>query len=342
MTDETNYCEQPELVVAVTGATGFLGRRVVRRLAQDGLHIRCAVRPSSDVEGLRRFVGERLWRQIDIQQVRLASLEDCRRFLQDVEIVFHLAAALKGGPAAMFANTVVPTRRLVQAACEQRVTRFVLVSSLGVYGAALLPKGAVLDETVPVDPRPYLRDPYTYSKVVQEEVAWQAQQEHGLPLVVVRPGVIFGDERGCLSNRVGLRLGGLLLRMGGRQPLPYTYVENCAEAVVLAGLTPRLEGHIINVVDDELPTGKRLLKELRRSGHKLKVVPVPRPAVSLLARFCHWYSRWSKGQIPPVLTPYKAANAWKPLRYSNERAKRLLGWQPRVNLQEALQRSLTT
>ncbi|HID20993.1 MAG TPA: NAD(P)-dependent oxidoreductase, partial [Planctomycetaceae bacterium] len=215
--------------IVVTGATGFLGRRLVRRLVAEGLRVRCAVRPTSDVAALRNFVGDEHWPAVDLVRVHLADRDECRRLVEDADLVYHLAAALRGSPAVLFAGTVVTTRRLIEAtaACDA-VRRFVLVSSLAVYGAGTLPKGALLDEQCPVDPEPYRRDPYTYSKVVQEELAWEAYHRSQLPLVVVRPGVIYGDERGCLSSRVGLPFGRWLLQMGGRQRLPYTYVENCA------------------------------------------------------------------------------------------------------------------
>ena len=83
---------------------------------------------------------------------------------------------------------------------------------------------------------PQQRDAYTYSKVLQEDVARQVAGARGLSLTVLRPGVIYGDERGVLTHRIGLHFGGWLLRMGGRQQIPLTYVDNCASAVVQAGL----------------------------------------------------------------------------------------------------------
>ncbi len=330
------------MVVTVTGATGFLGRRLVRHLLQDGLVVRCAVRPTSDVDGLRQFVGEDLWTRVELARVNLLRSDDCRRLLEQTSVVYHLAAALRGSPAVLFASTVVATRRLVEAAVDSPLRRFVLVSSLGIYAAGELSAGSTLDESCPVDPKPHLRDAYTYSKAVQEEVCWQAFRQNGLPLVVVRPGVIYGDERGCLSSRVGLQVGGLLVRIGGRDPLPYTYVENCAEAVALAGLVPGLEGQVVNVVDDQLPTGRQLLRELRRRGQAPTTFALPRRLVGLLARCVEWASRRTRGQIPPVVTRYWARHHWSGVRYSNRRAKELLGWRPSVSLGEALDRTLSS
>ena len=142
--------------IVVTGATGFLGRRLVRLLADEGLGVRCGVRPSSDVAALRAFVGKDRWPAVEIVRMNLSDRDDCRRLVEDADIIYHLAAALRGSPAVLFTGTVVTTRRLIEATVEYgTVQRFVLISSLGVYAAGQLPKGALLDEQCPVDPEPH-------------------------------------------------------------------------------------------------------------------------------------------------------------------------------------------
>ena len=133
-----------------------------------------------------------------------------------------------------------------------------MVSSLGVYGASALHEGSVLDEACPLDPQPHRRDPYSYSKVEAEHIAWQSHKDRALPLVVVRPGVIYGPGRGCLSSRVGLQFGNYMIRLGS-QKMPYTYVDNCAAAIERAATLPGMEGQAFNIVDDELPTGRQVL-----------------------------------------------------------------------------------
>jgi nucleoside-diphosphate-sugar epimerase len=326
--------------VLLTGATGFLGRRVLRELVDEGCAVRCAVRPGSDVQALQEFVGSRRWDCIEIVDVQLSDDGQCRRLVQGCDVVYHLAAALSGSPSNLIMNSVVPTRSLMNVAAEERVERFVLVSSLGVYGSQRLQSHSVLDEECPVDAAGHLRDSYTYSKILQEEVAWNIASERGLPLVVVRPGVIFGDERGALTHRIGLQLGGLLLRMGGRQLVPFTYVENCAEAVKLAGFKAGVEGLVFNIIDDNLPTGRQVLRNYRKAGRRMRVVGIPQFAINWLARFNEYYSERTEQQIPAVLTRYRVQAMWKPLRYSNDRAKQQLGWHPSMSFDEAFERTL--
>lgn len=326
--------------VLLTGATGFLGRRVLRELVDEGCAVRCAVRPGSDVQSLRDFIGQRRWSCTETVSVQLSDGEQCRDLVRDCDVIYHAAASLSGSASNLVLNSAVPTRNLMAAAAEEGVGRFVLVSSLGVYGSQQLARNACLDEECPVDLAGHLRDPYTYSKILQEEVAWEISRSEKLPLVVVRPGVIFGDERGALSHRVGLQLGALLLRMGGRQRVPFTYVDNCAEAVKLAGLNSGIEGQVFNVVDDDLPTGRQVIRRYRKAGRKLRVVGIPQFATNWLAAFNEWYSARTEQQIPAVLTRYRVQAMWKPLQYSNDRAKQQLGWRPSTSFDEAFDRTM--
>ena len=140
---------------------------------------------------------------------------------------------------------------------------------------------------------------------------------------------------------LGLHFGNWLLRMGGRQTIPLTYVENCAAAVGQAGLVDAADGQTINIVDDNLPNGREIIRRYRRSGRKLRVIGIPQFALGWLARTNEWYSRRTEDHIPKVLTLHRVWAMWKPLRYSNERAKTLLGWKPEIDLNTAFQRTLS-
>jgi nucleoside-diphosphate-sugar epimerase len=321
--------------VLVTGATGFLGQRLVRHLLSRGDHVACLVRPGSNVDILRALAADGLAR-LELVTGTLGRIESAARAVEGCDVVYHLASSPAGATAVLFMDNVIGTRQLIDVVSRSSVGRFVLVSSIAVYGTAHVAAGSVLDEECGLDPEPHRRDPYSYSKVVQEEVAWEASKEGRLPLVVVRPGVIYGPGRDPLTNRVGLRLGNVLFRMGGRQKLPYTFVDNCAEAIALAGTTPGIEGRAFNVVDDELPTGRELIQRYRKEVKRIRVVPVARVAIGPLSGLCEWYYRKSGGQLPAILTRYKSQAQWKPLHHSNARAKALLGWAPRVRFAEGL------
>ncbi|HWL10170.1 MAG TPA: NAD(P)-dependent oxidoreductase [Planctomicrobium sp.] len=326
----------------VTGGAGFLGRRFVRKLVEQGVTVRCLVRNLRDQDGIFASLSDKQRRLVHIVPGDVADRALLDTELPEVDIVYHLAAALGGSTSTMFLNTVIPTRSLLEAAALAEVKRFVLVSSLGVYGTGKLSYRGVLDESTPVDPCPELRDAYTFSKIRQESIAWEAREKWGLPLVVVRPGVIYGPGRSLLTSRVGLSIGPLLVRMGGGQQLPYTHVENCAEAIVMAGLTPNIEGETFNIVDDHLPCGKQIVKFLKHRGKRVRSVWVPRPMIGPLSALYEWYSNWSEGQLPSVITRYKSRAIWKSVRYINTKAKQKLNWVPRISMEEGLNQTVST
>ena len=102
-----------------------------------------------------------------------------------------------------------------------------------------------------------------------------------------------------------------------------------------------MEGEAFNIVDDELPTGRQILELHRRSVGRIRVLTLPRPSIRALSRLSEWYHEASRGQLPAVLTRYKSDAQWKPLRYPNDKAKRLLGWSPEVGLDEGLERTFS-
>ncbi len=323
---------------AVTGATGFLGGELVRSLLRTGTErVRCLVRPGTDPARLEALAA--LAPRVQVVPCRLDAPAELAGALAGVRLLYHAAAAKKGAPAAMVAGTVVPTEHLLRAAARAGVERAVLVSSFSVLGGAALRRGAVVDETAPLEPRPEARDPYAFAKHRQETLARRVAAELGLALAVVRPGFVFGPGQELLGSRIGLRFPGVFLHLGGRCPVPLTYVENCAEAVALAGVAPGAAGEVVHVVDDDLPDSRALLARYRREVEPLRVVPVPLPVLRLLARANAWYSTRTDGHLPPVLTPYKVASLWRPQRYSNARARALLWWAPRVPMAEGLDRT---
>jgi nucleoside-diphosphate-sugar epimerase len=320
--------------ILVTGAAGFLGAAVVREFAAAGARVRALTRtPAAAADLLATIDGKGA--PIELVIGSLGQHHTETDAVAGCDIVVHAAGALRGAPSTLVRYNVIATRRLVRAATQHGVRRFLLVSSLGVYDTSQLRPGDVLDESCAIDRAAALR-PYIYSKIVQEQVCWEAHCAGALPLVVVRPGVIFGPGRRCLTDRVGPRLGRWVAVIGPRRPLPYTFVQNCARAVALAATAPlALEGEAFNIVDDELPTGRDIVRRCRRAGTLVRSLAVPSICAPLLSRAFDPLYRWSDGMLPAVFLPQVSDALYKPLRFSNERAKRRLNWKPAVDLETA-------
>ncbi|MCC6558638.1 MAG: NAD(P)-dependent oxidoreductase [Polyangiaceae bacterium] len=323
----------------VTGSNGFLGAALVDRLLAHGEEgVRCLVRPASNRARLQEIEARR-GVPLEIVVGSLGSKEAAAKALDGVDVIYHLAAAM-GGPAAdMFLSTVVGSKNLLEAVVQAgRSIKIVLVSSFGVYGVADLPRGHVVTESTPLEPHPERRDLYSQSKLRQEKLFWEYQARHHFPLVVLRPGVIYGPGGNAFSSRVGMNLLGVFLHLGGENVLPLSYVDNCAEAIALAGRSGAAVGQVYNVHDDDLPTCGEYLRRYKREVRPIRSLRIPYVALTGLSRVVERYHRWSKGQLPAIFTPYKTATSWKGNRFDNGKLKSL-GWAPLVSTEEGIRRT---
>jgi nucleoside-diphosphate-sugar epimerase len=324
----------------VTGSNGFIGTRVVERLLEYGLtNLRCFVRPSGNLENLKKTISQSSnAKTVELVSGDLLSREDCRKATQDVSVIIHLAAGMEKSFAGAFMNSALATRNLMDAFLEVgKPKRFVNVSSFAVYSNLSLKRNGLLDETCPLETAPQERfDAYGFGKLKQEEIVQEYAKKYRLPCVTLRPGYVFGAGKQELNGRVGIKIFGPLIQVNGANLLPLTYVDNCAEAIVLAGLTPGIDGEVFNIVDDDLLTASDFLKRYK-GARRFRSVSVPYWAAYGACYAWEKYSNWSKGQLPPAFNRRRCAANWKSQRYSNEKLKTRLGWEPRVPMKQAME-----
>ncbi len=332
--------EKKDLVL-ITGANGFVGSRVVKELYSLGFNnLRCFVRPSSNLSSLNKIIGEFRESTVEIYKGTLLSADDCKKATEDVSIIIHLAAGIGKSFPDCYMNSVVTTRNLLEAIkYKENFKRFMNVSSFAVYSNQNLKRGAMLDESCEVDKHPELRgEAYAYGKARQDDLLLSYHEESNIPYVIVRPGVVFGPGNPSISPRVGIDTFGFFLHLGGSNPIPLTYVDNCAEAMVLASITKGVDGEVFNIVDDNLPTSREFLKMYKKNVRKFRSVSVPYPLFYFLNYLWAKYSKWSKGQLPLLFNRGRCAVYWKGNSYPNDKLKRMLGWEPKVTIKDALDR----
>jgi nucleoside-diphosphate-sugar epimerase len=340
---QDRFIVRPDDRILVTGAAGFIGARVLQNLLNRGLrNLVCFVRPSSELSEIEAIIEHRPPdARIELRKGNLLSREDCEAASKDAAVIYHLAAGTgeKSFPDA-FLNSVVATRNLIEASLRfGSLRRFLLVSSFAVYTNCDKPNANILDETCPVEEHPELRgDAYSFAKVRQEQLVTEYGKKAGMPYVLVRPGSVYGGIKSDITGRVGISAFGPFLHLGGSNTIPFTYVDNCAEAIVLAGLVKGVDGEAFNVVDDDLPSSRKFLRLYKKSAKNFRSIYVPHAMSYALCYLWEKYSKWSERQLPPAFTRKRWHSEWKKTRYSNQKLKAKLGWMPKVSTAEGLRR----
>jgi nucleoside-diphosphate-sugar epimerase len=323
----------------VTGASGFVGRHLIGELQRRGDEPVAVARPGSGAADELEAAGIVVVRE-DLRRPTPA-LDDV---LAGADVVYHLAAGVAGGWRATFDTNVTATENLVAAIDRSAFSgRVVHVSSYAVYAFNQLPPGAVVDESTPIEPEPWRRDDYSWTKVLQEQVV-RRLEGGAAELVVVRPGTIYGRER-RFHYRLGRPLGSeAILLLGGRNVLPLTYVENTVSLLAESGRHPAAAGETFNAVDPGAVTQLAYLRRWRAAADGPRfVLPFPLAALRAMGRALQAAERRTEGRLvpPAFLDPYKIEPTVRRFSWAPSRAKEVLGWEPPVALDEALRRSFS-
>ena len=319
--------------VLVTGANGFIGSELVRRLLEQNHEVRCLIHRSKNlVENL----GAELVKGSITDQDSLPAAVD------GAEVVWHLAGSGRAGDwgtrSWFFEQNADGTRNLVDAAIKAGVRRFVQVSSLAVHRFT----GHLdADENTPADQEKYA---YGASKLAAERYVRKVGDARLIETVIVRPAVVvFGPEDTTAFVHMApmLQKGRWTHVKGGKPFLCYTYVSNLADGLLLAGTHEKAAGETFNLTDDLQIRWKEFISAVVHAFEAEEramsfPVPVARAAgVTLEAVFKLFRTR-----NPPPITDYRTALVSKDFHFSCAKAKRVLGYRPRVSFHEGLVRTV--
>jgi nucleoside-diphosphate-sugar epimerase len=319
--------------VFVTGGTGFLGRRVVQRLAAQGHQVRVLARNPDKAAPVKALGAEIVLGDLGNIDGFKSALAGC-----DCVVLVGARAVSSGKWEEFVQENVVATERMIDESLAAGARRVVYVSSLGIFD---IPRdGVTITEDTDYDHEPLLRGNYTRSKIDADRVAMAAARS-GKPVVVVRPGRIYGHDhplnQPLYLGRVKKKLpGGFCVVIGkGSYLTPISYVENAADAVVAAATAPNVDGRAFNVVDDPDLTHKtyfRAVSRLPGFPRRYVFLPVGLFVTALvLVDFLHRLVRRRAFSVG-----YQLRRSGRSARYSTDAAHARLGWQPRVALEDAL------
>jgi len=303
--------------VLLTGGAGFIGRWVTSKLLNDGHQVWILDDLSNGIErNIEEFRGNKGFREFIkgsiLDEELLARLFDKNRF----DICYHLGASINvqdsiDDPRSTFNNDTLGTFYILEQ-CRIHNTKVVFMSTCMVYDRCMDEQG--IDESHPIKPA----SPYAGSKIAAENMVLSYYFAYGLPTVVIRPFNTYGPfqktggEGGVVAVFIKNKLAGTDLQIYGEgtQTRDLLYVEDCARFVAEAGYSDLVNGQVVNAGLGRDISINELAMLIVGDSSRIKRVPHIHP----------------QSEIQKLLS-------------NSSKAKRLLGWAPRVSLEEGIQRT---
>lgn len=322
--------------VSVTGGTGFVGRALVRRLLAQGDQVRVLARPSPRADALEKL-------GVEIVRGDITDRDAVSRAVQGAEVVYHAAAKVSGsGTRKEFIDTNFGgTDCVLEASLAHRVSRLVHLSSIAVYGLA--PEGHRIDETTPFDDRPGDRDSYAQSKILADLRATQFAKQTGLPITILREGLVYGPGRPLPIALLGFRAGKMnFLFSSGRLHFPLNYVENLVDAMLRVSQASDTRAHqYVLLDDDDLTLGAyHRVREAVEGG--VTFFPPGWPVLATAGLVDAARLGLSIGRRQGAsFSAYQVKRALQDRHYDSSLIRRETGWSPRVPLRQALASTLS-
>lgn len=299
----------------VTGGAGFIGSNIIELLLKKGEKVRAVDNFSTGKkENIEPFLG-----RIEFIEGDLCDKEIAKKSVEGIDYILHQAAIPSvprsiEDPLRTNESNITATLNLLLASLRARVKRFIYASSSSVYGnSPSLPK----KEDMPPEPE----SPYAVSKLTGEYYARLFFKLYGLETVALRYFNVFGPRQDPTSQYAAvipkfitalLNNDPPLIYGDGEQTRDFTYVENVAEANILAAITPQIAGRVFNIATSQKITVNGLFQKLR------EIIGV---------------------QIEPVYTQPRKGD----VRHSFadiEEAKRELNYKPTIGFEEGLERTV--
>lgn len=316
--------------VLLTGGSGFLGSHIADGLAARGVEVRALVRPSSSVAHLSSLPG------VTLVRGSLGDMDSLADALRGVRAVIHAAGLIKAlRPADFHRVNAVGTENLLRAVrgAAGDLHRFVHVSSLAAVGPSLDGR-----------PRPAEAPPAPVTEYGRSKLAAEASVRaaaNDLQVVVVRPPVVYGPrDRETLAFYQAVKWGVLPVTGSLDAILSMIYVTDCAEACIRAVDASVPSGSVYDVEDGAPSTFRTILGHIEAAmGGRVRLrVPIPGPALRMAALGSQAFGRLTGKAM--MFTPDKVNELRAPNWVCDgAAARRDLGWDPVVPLEEGARRS---
>jgi predicted dehydrogenase/nucleoside-diphosphate-sugar epimerase len=328
---------QPETAKAtprilILGGTGFLGKEVVRQFIASGQFVRLLVRnPNSLPQSLRVAV------ECEVGDTGIP--QDLLRAMQGIECVVHLARANVKSWADYRQFEIEATRKVAECALQAGIKRLVYTGTIASYYAGAK-AGAITEET-PLDSK--VKNFYARAKKDSEAILMQMHREQGLPVVILRPGIVIGHGGSPFHWGVGMWWHEAVCQIWGKgeNKLPFVLVQDVANALIASITKPDIEGRSFNLIGDPLLSAQEYLDALDRCG----AMKIQRHATPILRFYLLDMMKWVvKVAVRHPDRQMPSYRDWESRTqhafYDCTAAKSTLGWQPVTSRDELILRGI--
>lgn len=315
----------------ITGINGFIGSNLAKRLIEEGFEVHGLIRKTSDLKFLKDL-------DIKYHYGDITNFESLKEATIGCYRVFHVAALASdwGEYDTFYKINVEGTLNVAKACVENNVDRLVYISTVAMYGFGRL-------DVKESDEKVITGFPYNDTKKIAEEKLIEFSKETGLKCTIIKPGNVFGINDHTFiekyldamhSNKIAF------IDKGKRKTCP-TYIENLIDAIIIASNKDEAINEDFIITDGLDITWKEFTDKFADElGLKRPKLSVPFKFAYIIGSILEFIYKSFKIKKAPLITRYRVSNGGLDYTFSIVKAKKILGYQPKVDFETSVKRTV--
>lgn len=312
----------------VTGGTGFIGQNLVKALVTKGNKVRVLVRKKSRLHVLNGLNVEIVYGDLNDENSLIAATKN-------IDTVYHLAAQLGGANITykqLYDTNVVGTEKLLNACLKNKVKKFIHFSSVAAMGKVR----QNADEEAPCNPI----NPYDKSKLESELLIKKFIKKKKIPAIIVRPSMVYGPgetkTKAALFRAIKKRY--FVIIGNSNNLIDMSYIDNIISGVLLTTKKKKAIGQTYILTDERAYTMNEFFNTVAKEEGVKKPMHLPKFLAYLIAIPFEILARMIKKGVPLSFERIRTLTTSK--SFSIEKAKKELGYKPKIHLQEGIKRTV--